>query len=560
MNRKGNPSKRAVEELFSNGTDEMNIESGVRPEKDKREELKAQFFGVSSSAEATSLAGGSAPGLAERTSEGAFAPTAEAMQTRSVPRVPPRIKLENDLSKTRSISKVPPRQKTTAASDRTVTFAAVGAQSRTQKKNSGNRAVSHTENAPEATMHTGTIPRVTSQTEANPQKAAHTGTIPKVSAHTGTIPKVSAHTGTIPKVSAQTGTIPKVGAQTGTIPKVGAHTGTIPKVGAQTGTITKAEAQSSTVRKDEKNTSGNNKKIVAWIISAAASLIAVAAAIVIWVQFNKQNEVIPPDSVCGLGATVSGDVALLSKDAHSYLTDARYSVRFTFYEEPEIVCSTTEITVGELLDKLGITVDEMKRMSVSKEDSVTEDCTIDIKTLSYASAEETEAIPYETSYIDVQTIPKGSTKVYRDGVNGVKTYTYKCLLVNGVEESRELVGEAVTSNPSDRVLYRGVGGTVTSYGQTYSYSYYIDVSATAYCIVGTTATGRPTSESVMAVDPRVIKLGTACIVQGSSGDFGYRIAADTGGDIKGNKIDLWMPEGSYPGGFGWRPMRVYILG
>ena len=202
----------------------------------------------------------------------------------------------------------------------------------------------------------------------------------------------------------------------------------------------------------------------------------------------------------------------------------------------------------------------MKRMSVSKEDSVTEDCTIDIKTLSYASAEETEAIPYETSYIDVQTIPKGSTKVYRDGVNGVKTYTYKCLLVNGVEESRELVGEAVTSNPSDRVLYRGVGGTVTSYGQTYSYSYYIDVSATAYCIVGTTATGRPTSESVMAVDPRVIKLGTACIVQGSSGDFGYRIAADTGGDIKGNKIDIWMPAGSYPGGFGWRPMRVYILG
>ena len=58
---------------------------------------------------------------------------------------------------------------------------------------------------------------------------------------------------------------------------------------------------------------------------------------------------------------------------------------------------------------------------------------------------------------------------------------------------------------------------------------------------GTTATGlnlhaNPNSK-VIAVDPRVIPLGTKVHVEG----YGYAIAADTGGAIKGNKIDVFFP-------------------
>ena len=58
---------------------------------------------------------------------------------------------------------------------------------------------------------------------------------------------------------------------------------------------------------------------------------------------------------------------------------------------------------------------------------------------------------------------------------------------------------------------------------------------------GTTATGvnlnaNPNAK-VIAVDPRVIPLGTKVYVEG----YGYAVAADTGGAIKGNKIDVFFP-------------------
>ena len=61
--------------------------------------------------------------------------------------------------------------------------------------------------------------------------------------------------------------------------------------------------------------------------------------------------------------------------------------------------------------------------------------------------------------------------------------------------------------------------------------------ATCYYVGGTTASGLPADESVIAVDPSVISLGTRVYVTGAYGDFGERIAADTGGNIIGNTID-----------------------
>lgn len=320
--------------------------------------------------------------------------------------------------------------------------------------------------------------------------------------------------------------------------------------------------QMSDKREAAKQASSKNKKkkgVVGKVIATVAAFMVVAViGVGAFLYFSRGEEFIPADLIAGNPVETEGYSELMSDTTIDYLTSERYNVKFTFYEKPEIICTTKEITVGELMEKLGITVGEDNRCSMTADAVLSADSTVDIQTITYETVSKEEAVPFETEYVDVRTIPKGSTKVRTEGKNGVKTYTYKCTLVNGVEESRELVGEAVTAKPRTKVMYRGVGGTITSQGVTYKYSYYIDVKATVYNIVGNTASGLPTSTSVMAVDPRVIPLGTKCVVTGISGDYGYRIAADTGGSIKGNKIDLWYPAGTYSG-FGWRSTRVYIL-
>jgi len=63
------------------------------------------------------------------------------------------------------------------------------------------------------------------------------------------------------------------------------------------------------------------------------------------------------------------------------------------------------------------------------------------------------------------------------------------------------------------------------------------IVARAYALRGYTATGSYVSHGTIAVDPRVIPLGTRIYVPG----YGWGRAADTGGAIIGNSIDLWMP-------------------
>ena len=72
---------------------------------------------------------------------------------------------------------------------------------------------------------------------------------------------------------------------------------------------------------------------------------------------------------------------------------------------------------------------------------------------------------------------------------------------------------------------------------------------------GITATGIKATWGVVAVDPKVIPLGSRVYVPG----YGFAIAADTGGAIKGRKIDLCMEDYGQAIQFGRRPVEVYVL-
>ncbi len=78
---------------------------------------------------------------------------------------------------------------------------------------------------------------------------------------------------------------------------------------------------------------------------------------------------------------------------------------------------------------------------------------------------------------------------------------------------------------------------------------------------GYTATGAKCEVGVVAVDPKVIPLGTKLYIETTDGSFvyGYCSAEDTGGAIKGNKIDLAMNTKAECFQFGRRQVKVYIL-
>lgn len=80
------------------------------------------------------------------------------------------------------------------------------------------------------------------------------------------------------------------------------------------------------------------------------------------------------------------------------------------------------------------------------------------------------------------------------------------------------------------------------------------VSATCYDLPGTTATGMPVGRGVVAVDPALIPLGSRLYIPG----YGNGVAADVGGGIRGNIIDLWFPTYAECAAWGRRTVTITI--
>jgi 3D (Asp-Asp-Asp) domain-containing protein len=121
--------------------------------------------------------------------------------------------------------------------------------------------------------------------------------------------------------------------------------------------------------------------------------------------------------------------------------------------------------------------------------------------------------------------------------------------IDSLKKTKPVVKKTSTKIPS-----RGaVSSTQTIYFEATAY--------TAYCTgcSGTTTTGinlrANPSAKVVAVDPSVIPLGTKLYVDG----YGYAVAGDTGGDIKGHRMDLFMSSKSDALAFGRKTVQVKVL-
>ncbi|WP_314726284.1 3D domain-containing protein [uncultured Veillonella sp.] len=97
-------------------------------------------------------------------------------------------------------------------------------------------------------------------------------------------------------------------------------------------------------------------------------------------------------------------------------------------------------------------------------------------------------------------------------------------------------------------------------GAPSKYSKVLTVEATAYSSQDPgngnyTATGSRLKKGIVSVDPRLIPLGTKLYVEG----YGYAVADDVGGAIKGHRIDLAYDSRSEALQFGRQTVKVYVL-
>ena len=82
--------------------------------------------------------------------------------------------------------------------------------------------------------------------------------------------------------------------------------------------------------------------------------------------------------------------------------------------------------------------------------------------------------------------------------------------------------------------------------------------ATAYSLRGKTASGRLVSKGLIAADPRVLPLGSR--VRLEAGNYsGEYLVADTGGMVRGRRIDIWTPTSREAMRFGRRVVKLTVL-
>jgi 3D (Asp-Asp-Asp) domain-containing protein len=81
-------------------------------------------------------------------------------------------------------------------------------------------------------------------------------------------------------------------------------------------------------------------------------------------------------------------------------------------------------------------------------------------------------------------------------------------------------------------------------------------TATAYCLRGRTAMGHGVRRGIIAADPRVLRLGSR-INLGAGAYSGEYLVSDTGGGIRGRRLDIWVPNCSEARRFGRRTVTVF---
>ena len=231
---------------------------------------------------------------------------------------------------------------------------------------------------------------------------------------------------------------------------------------------------------------------------------------------------------------------------------------------PSRAMMTHGLTVSDALRDAGITLSHTDRVAPGLNTPLTEAPRIRVTRVRFTDQTLTQPIPCSAVFTMSRELPPGTVHVEHAGMPGVRTLTYRTGYVNGQKTSRWLVSSVVTRKPVARVTLGGIrvasAAALPSRGGTYDRMRALMMVATGYSpyegsSTGRCATGMRAGYGVVAVDPRVIRLGTRLYISG----YGYAVAGDTGGAIRGHRIDLGNATYREAAAVGRRRVQVWVL-
>jgi 3D (Asp-Asp-Asp) domain-containing protein len=244
--------------------------------------------------------------------------------------------------------------------------------------------------------------------------------------------------------------------------------------------------------------------------------------------------------------------------------DVKKGLPVTVYIDKTPVCTSTNAkTVGELMKELvktGSLTEKYLLSDFSDEDMLIKDMTVHVSSMIETTYRMTKELPFKTVTTFNSSLPLDHEAVVQEGQSGYQEVIVKELIVGGEVFSSNLIESTLLKNPVDCVVEKGSANALVVDNEPIAYTDSFTVTATGYSrmqenLSDYTYTGVFAERGVIAVDPDVIPLGTKVYVEG----YGFASCEDTGGAIKGNKIDLCFDTVEECYQWGVKSVKIYIL-
>ncbi|MBK5444309.1 DUF348 domain-containing protein [Peribacillus sp. TH16] len=230
---------------------------------------------------------------------------------------------------------------------------------------------------------------------------------------------------------------------------------------------------------------------------------------------------------------------------------------------------STSTTVADFLKQQGVKLNDLDRVEPGLVEKVEAKNTVNVIRIEKVTDVVEEPVDFAVITKKDDSLSKGKENIVKEGKDGLISKEYEVIKENGKEVKRKLLSEKVVNKKQDKVITVGTKTTVaqasrgaSNVNSTSGKEIYVSSTAyTASCkgCSGVTSTGVDLKSNpdakIIAVDPSVIPMGSKVYVEG----YGYAVAADKGGAIKGNRIDVFFSSKNDAYRWGVKKVKIRVL-